>query len=318
MTVGSETVVSLRRPRIAVIADEPVSVTSYGAMWWTFDRMGVDFTPLTIDALKRARIDQYNVIILPDGSPGRYFSALGKGGVDTLRGWVERGGTLVCVKGAAVFAALKDVNLTSSRLVGSTDDDAKDEGAAEPAPSPSPSPSPAAPSEDARRQRGNQPEPKQPAPQTPEKQQLASEQTEKLEGAPPDLPPIASPSARPGRVPEAVPGAIFRATVDRSTPLTYGYEDPVLPVLVDSAYFFRYSKEGTNALVFDRDEKQPLRVAGFVWPTTEKLLRGTTYVMEEPTGRGDVVLYAEAPNFRAIWRSTTRLFFNSFLFQPIF
>jgi hypothetical protein len=40
-------------------------------------------------------------------------------------------------------------------------------------------------------------------------------------------------------VPEPVPGAIFRATVDRTTPLTYGYEQPTLPVLVDSAYFFR-------------------------------------------------------------------------------
>ena len=144
-------------------------------------------------------------------------------------------------------------------------------------------------------------------------------QTEKMEGAPPDLPPIASPSARPGRVPEAVPGAIFRAIIDRSTPLTYGYEEATLPVLIDSAYFFRPSREGTNAVVFNPDETQPLRLAGFIWPNnTERLLRGATYVFEEPTGRGHVVLYAEDPNFRAIWRSTTRLFFNSFLFQPTF
>ena len=45
---------------------------------------------------------------------------------------------------------------------------------------------------------------------------------------------------------------------------------------------------------------------------------GTAYVIDEPAGRGHVVLFAEDPNFRAIWRSTTRLFFNSFLFQPIF
>ena len=63
---------------------------------------------------------------------------------------------------------------------------------------------------------------------------------------------------------------------------------------------------------------RPLHVAGFIWPTTESLLRGTSYVIDEPTGRGHVVLFAEDPNFRAIWRSTTRLFFNSFLFQPIF
>ena len=140
-----------------------------------------------------------------------------------------------------------------------------------------------------------------------------------MEGAPPNLPPIASPSARPGRVPEAVPGAIMRVTLDRTTPLTYGYEEQTMPVLVSSAYFFRPSKEGTNAVIFSADAgSQPLHVAGFIWPTTEQLLRGTSYVMEEPTGKGHVVLYAEDPNFRAIWRSTTRLFFNSFLFQPIF
>jgi hypothetical protein len=109
----------------------------------------------------------------------------------------------------------------------------------------------------------------------------------------------------------------MRATLDRRTPLTYGYEDATLPVLVDSGFFFRPSKEGTNAVVFSADTERPLRVAGFVWPTTEFLLRGTSYVIDEPTGRGHVVLFAEDPNFRAIWRSTTRLFFNAFLFQPI-
>ncbi len=324
VAVGSETVVSLRRPRIVVVADEPVSVTSYGAIWWTFDRMGVDFTPMTVDAIRRARLDRYNVIILPDGSPGRYMAAFGKSGIDNLRGWVERGGTLVLVKGAAVFGALKDVNFTSSRLVGSDEDDQKGEPAG-PQPAPTPTPAESAQAADTGSQatqqaarRRTQTQTQTSSASTPEQQEIATERTEKAEGAPPDLPPIASPSARPGRVPEAVPGAIFRATLDRTTPLTYGYEDATLPVLVDSAYFFRPSKEGTNAAIFADDPARPLRIAGFIWPTTEQLLRGTSYVIGEPTGRGHVVLYAEDPNFRAIWRSPTRLFFNSFLFQPIF
>lgn len=317
--VGSETVVSLRRPKIIVAADDAVSVNGYGAMWWTFDRMGVDFTPMTIDAIKNAKLDNYNVIILPDGSAGGYYSRFGKNGVDALRGWVERGGTLVLVKGAAVFGALKDVNFTSARLVGSDDDEQKSEaGGAESKPTPTPTDAAGAntASETAGQQRGRRQT--QAAASTPEQSAVSSAQTEKMEGAPPDLPPIASPSARPGRVPEAVPGAIMRATLDRRTPLTYGYEQETLPVLVDSAYFFRPSKEGTNAVVFSSDDGRPLHVAGFIWPTTEQLLRGTAYVIDEPAGRGHVVLFAEDPNFRAIWRSTTRLFFNSFLFQPIF
>ncbi|HEV2801060.1 MAG TPA: M14 family zinc carboxypeptidase [Pyrinomonadaceae bacterium] len=322
-SVGSESVVSLKRPRILVVADEPVNQTSYGALWWTFERYGVDFTPMTIANLRRANLDQYNVIIMPDGSPGGYLSALTPSGVGTLRAWVQRGGTLVLIKGAAVFAALKDVNLTSSRLVGSDDDDQRDQktpDAAEDKPSPTPTPSPASADTASVRESAATARNRRQATQTAaEQQREAQDRSEKLEGAPPDLPPIASPSARPGRVPEAVPGAIFRATVDRSTPLTYGYEDPQLPVLIDSAYFFRPSKEGTNAVVFTGEGNQQLRIAGFIWPNnTERLLRGTAHVIEEPTGRGHVVLYAEDPNYRGFWRATTRLFFNSFLFQPTF
>jgi hypothetical protein len=330
--IGSEAVVSLKRPRIIVVADEPVSQTGYGWMWWTFDRYGVDFTPMTISNLKRANLDEYNVIIMPDGSAGGYSAALGKPGIDTLRAWVQRGGTLVCVKGAAVFAALKEVNLTSSRLVGSADDDqraAKSEdddddasaakASSSPSPSATPTPSPS-PQESVQEQKVASRRGRRQQTQTAtEQQREVQDKTEKLEGAPPDLPPIASPSAHPERVPEAVPGAVFLATVDRSTPLTYGYEDTKLPVLIDSAYFFRPSKEGTNAVVFTTERGQPLRVAGFVWPgNTERLLRNTAYVIDEPTGRGHVVLFAEDPNYRGIWRATTRLFFNSFLFTSIF
>ncbi|HEX8163264.1 MAG TPA: M14 family zinc carboxypeptidase [Pyrinomonadaceae bacterium] len=327
--IGSESVVSLRRPRVIVVADDPVSQTSYGWMWWTFDRYGVDFTPMTISNLKRANLDEYNVIIMPDGSAGGYSGSLGKSGVDTLRAWVQRGGTLVCVKGAAVFAALKDVNLTSSRLVGSADDtqagakpaggedDEEEGGRAKPQSSPSPQPSPqeSAQEQKAAARRGR----RQQTQTAVEQQREVQDKTEKLEGAPPDLPPIASPSAHPERVPEAVPGAVFLATVDRTTPLTYGYEDQKLAVLIDSAYFFRPSKEGTNAVVFTTERGRPLRVAGFIWPdNTERLLRDTAYVIDEPTGRGHVVLFAEDPNYRGIWRATTRLFFNSFLFTSTF
>ncbi len=311
--IGSENVISLKRPRIIVAADDGVSQTSYGSLWHLFDRFGVDFTPMTIANIKRAELDKYNVIILPDGSPDAYFSSFGKGGIDTLRGWITRGGTLVCIKGASVFAALKDVNLTSSRLVGSEDDDQKpkadDEKEAQPAPSPQ---AVEAGKEQASGGRKGKPEKKS---ATEERREEAN-QTEKLEGASPELPPIASPSARPGQVPEAVPGAIMRATIDRTTYLTYGYEERELPVLLASGYFFRPSKEGTNAVVFAKEGNQPLRLSGFVWPdNTERLLRGTAYVIDEPTGRGHVIIYTEDPHFRGIWRNMTRLFFNSILFS---
>jgi hypothetical protein len=143
--------------------------------------------------------------------------------------------------------------------------------------------------------------------------------TDRTEGIPPSLPPIASPSANNNRVPEPLPGSFMRATVDRTTHLNYGVNLNELPVLLASGYFFRYSKEGTNAMVFDANPRRPLTVSGFVWEgNTERLLQGTAYVIGESNGRGQVVLFAEDPFFRGMTRAISRPFFNSMLFGGVF
>jgi hypothetical protein len=303
--------VSLQPPKIAVVADDAVDQTSFGSIWWTFDRYGVRFTPMTINAIKNGGLRNYNVLVMPDGSPSRYLAALGNGGVSSLKGWISDGGTLVTCRGASVFAALKDVGLTSSKLVGSDEDEEKgkipEEKEAKPSPSPTASPSV--------RRAENKKVAKEPSP-NPASEELPND---KADGAPPELPPIASPSSDANKVPEALPGAIMRATVDRTTYLTYGLEQNDLPVVLASGYFFRYSKEGSNAIVFDAKPKRPLRLSGFIWPgNTERLLAGTSYIIDEPNGSGHVILFAEEPFFRGIFRTTTRPFFNSILFNGVF
>ncbi|MEP6704880.1 MAG: hypothetical protein ABJB34_08750, partial [Acidobacteriota bacterium] len=290
--------------------DEVVDQTSYGSIWWTLNRYGIEFTPLTLANARGSVLSKYNVLIMPDGSAGRYFSSLGTAGVTALKTWIGNGGTLVTIRGASVFAALKDVGLTSSKLIGSDDDeekakttvqepDTKKENVeAKPSPTPKGTPTAAVAAE--------------PSP-TPEPK------TDKQDWQAPMLPPIASPSANAGKVPEGIPGAIMRATVDRTTYLTFGLNQDELPVLLSSGYFFRYSKEGTNALVFDAKPTKPLNISGFVWEgNTERLLKGTAYLIDEPTGSGHVILFAEEPFFRGIFRSTTRPFFNSILFNGVF
>ncbi len=308
--VGSENVISLQHPKVAMIADEGVDQTSYGSIWWTLDRYGIEFTPLAMANIRGSVLAKYNVLIMPDGAPGRYFSLLGSSGISALKTWVSNGGTLVTVRGASVFAALKDVGFTSSKLVGSDDDEEKGKTTseepdkqrkdAETKPSPTPR---GTPSSGIAAEPTPTPEPK----------------TDKQDWQAPVLPPIASPSASAGKVPEGIPGAIVRATVDQTTYLTYGLNQDELPVLLSSGYFFRYSKEGTNALVFDAKPKKPLAISGFVWEgNTERLLKGTAYLIDEPLGSGHVILFAEEPFFRGIFRSTTRPFFNSILFNGVF
>ena len=295
--VGSEYVLSLQTPKIAVVADEGVDQTSYGSIWWTLDRYGVEFTPLTINNIRAGALNKYTILIMPNGSAGRYFSSLGSGGVSTLKEWVSGGGTLITMRGSSVFAVLKDVNLTSSKLVGSDDDEKKDTRAQV---------------EQDKDEPMDEKSQKPTAAPTPE-QELKSD---KADGAPPVLPLIASPSANAGRVPEGVPGAIMRASVDLTNYLTYGIETNELPVLLSTGYFFTYSKEGTNALLFEPKPKKPLTVSGFVWENnTERLLKGTAYIIDEPNGSGHVILFADDPFFRGIFRSVTRPFFNAILFN---
>lgn len=297
-SVGGEAVISLREPKVAIAADEGVTQESYGGIWWTFDRFGVKFTPMTIGAIRGGGLKDYNVLIIPEGSAGRYMSSFGSGGVSALKEFAASGGTIVTLSGASVFAALKDVGLTSAKLVGSDDDDQKgkslDDKEAKPAASPSP---------------GAKPEP------TP----TMELKSDKAEGIGQVLPAIASPSANANKVPEALAGAMFRATVDRTTYLTYGVDRDEISVLLANGYFFRYSKEGTNVLVFDANPKRPLTVSGFVWEgNTERLLKGTAYVIDESMGGGHVVLFAEDPFFRGMTRVNTRPFFNAVLFNGVF
>ena len=110
------------------------------------------------------------------------MSAFGTGGVSALKEFASGGGTIVTISGASVFATLKDVGLTSSKMVGSEEDDQKGKPDEKPSQTPSPSPKP-----------------------TESPVEFVTDQTE---GIAPSLPPIASPSANANKVPEALPGAI--------------------------------------------------------------------------------------------------------------
>lgn len=294
-SVGGEYVVSLQEPKIAIAADEGVVQESYGSIWWMFDRYGIEFTPMTIANIRGGSLRDYNVLILPDGSAGRYMGSFGAGGVGALKEFAGRGGTIVAISGASVFAALKDVGLSSTKLVGSDDDEQKGKV---PEDKPAPSPTPASAAATAT------------PPELP---------TDRTDGIAVPLPAIASPSADANKIPEALPGAIFRATVDRTTYINYGVDKTEIPVLLTGGSFFRYSKEGTNALVFDEKPRTPLTVSGFVWEgNTERLLKGTSYLIDERSGAGHVVLFAEDPFFRGMTRGLTRQFFNAIAFNGVF
>ncbi len=117
--IGSSAIAALKRPRIAVVGDEGLSQTAFGALWWTMDRRwNVDFEHLNWAALTGGDLSRFDVIVMPDGSPGAIGRAVGADALARLKVWARAGGTLVTMGGATEWAVRPEVDLTSARRVG--------------------------------------------------------------------------------------------------------------------------------------------------------------------------------------------------------
>lgn len=146
-----------------------------------------------------------------------------------------------------------------------------------------------------------------------EEGQKGQEGQDSLPSGPELTPPLASPSADPD-APGPLPGTIFKATLDRSHWLTMGYERDALAVMSRGRTFLAPSEEGDNPVAFVGDS---LLLAGFAWPeNTEKALKNSVWAAVESQGRGQVVMLADDPLFRAFWRGPARLLSNAILFGP--
>jgi hypothetical protein len=276
--IGSEPVSSIPTPNIAIVADEGVSQTAYGAVWYAFERRyGIRFTPIGYAYLTGGDLSKFTAIVMPSGS---YGSRITKDGADRIRSWVRAGGTLVTMGNASAWAADSAVGLTSARRVGDAEKPDDDKAA-----DAKPAARPAADSTTGPRTAS-----------TPDR--LAEE-----------LIPFRSASMSAG-TPEAVPGIHADVLLDRTHWLTAGYDNPRLTVMVEGDLFLRPSKEGANVATFPTTGRMVR--AGFTWPdNTERLLRGTSLLVDEPLGAGHVVMFTNEPMFRGWWRALDRMVLNA-------
>ncbi|NNE25482.1 MAG: zinc carboxypeptidase [Saprospiraceae bacterium] len=96
VSLGSRNLRDMEEKNIALIVGNGANRYEAGSSWYQLDhRWGIPVTLLDLNQFRRANLEKYDVIILPDG---RYSSTdLNK---DKLSGWVQKGGTLIAMRGA--------------------------------------------------------------------------------------------------------------------------------------------------------------------------------------------------------------------------
>jgi zinc carboxypeptidase len=110
---------------------------------------------------------------------------------------------------------------------------------------------------------------------------------------------------------EEIPGSIFRIKVDPQHPLGFGYSGEA-HVFKMSRQALELGPEGTNVAWFTASAK----VSGYASKENVDRFKDKPFLIDEPRGRGHVVLYVEDPNFRLFWYGLNRIFLNSVYFLP--
>ncbi len=115
--------------------------------------------------------------------------------------------------------------------------------------------------------------------------------------------------------PESVPGAILRVVLDDDHWLSAG-TDGEIGVLVEGSRVFRplTLDDGTN--VGRYGELDDLVLSGVVWEEARPQLASKAYLMHESVGSGQIIAFAEDPNYRAYTEATQLLFINAVVLGP--
>ncbi len=115
--------------------------------------------------------------------------------------------------------------------------------------------------------------------------------------------------------PEGVPGAILNVVLDTSHWLASG-SDGEIGALVVGTRVFRPITLDNGRNVGRYAELGRLVASGVVWEESRPQLASKAFLIHEPVGSGQVIAFAEDPNFRAYAEATQLLFMNAVLLGP--
>ncbi len=113
--LGSNSVIPLPVPRVALLAGAPVNGNSYGFAWYTFEqRLGLPVTSVDAAFIAGGGLRDFTVLVMP--SAGALGPALGEAGLQRLQHWVRDGGTLITLEQASAWLASEASGLSRLRV----------------------------------------------------------------------------------------------------------------------------------------------------------------------------------------------------------
>jgi hypothetical protein len=117
MSLGSNSMVALKAPRVLMAWDTGTQAMSAGWTRYTLERrFGQPVTAVRVSSLGRVDLTRYDVLVLPSGA----YPGIAGDGLRKLKDWISAGGTLVTMAEASRWAARENIGLlaTSTELKG--------------------------------------------------------------------------------------------------------------------------------------------------------------------------------------------------------
>ncbi len=301
----------LIQPKIALISRGRNNMLDVGAVWWMLDhRLGIRSSQLDEDRAGWMDLRRYNVVYLPE----RWGGGLPQGMTNALKTWVEQGGTLIAVGNSARGLMRGDDAMVSTQTL----DQVIEEDMA--------------PFQDQlyrEWQAWNDPLPENIWGQDVDAAVYPFEATEGSLPGPGDR------KRKDQWQAQFMPSGALVATRSPSDHWLSAGRNEFLSVLFSNSPVMM-TDGGSEAVIrlgqfVPADEKAArllgwspvpenhevmIRMGGLLWPEARERVVSAAYVTRERVGRGQVILFAHAPAFRAAQLGAMRILENALILGP--
>jgi hypothetical protein len=309
--IGGGHFIDIAKPSVALVGGPNMDSLTYGAIWYTIDKyLGIRISKLNHLNIRYSDLRRYNVIILPTN-----YAGFSDATIAALAKWTEQGGSLIAIGGAAAQMTKGDNALSQVQTLHQSLDKAESFNLAL-----------------HREWLAHQ------GSDFTKKDLWSNSLPTKLETPWDNLGDLAS-TEKLKKVEKwqrifSPSGVIIAGRTDQKHYLTFG-SDLSIPLLY-SGRTVLMSDTRTDAVVrmgaYTPSKKAKsstvnwyttpngqvlnLRMSGLLWPEAAQRIANSAYLTNERKGLGQVILFANNPNFRGAGLTSARMLLNAIVYGP--